>query len=1112
MALTNYERVGKVLETLRNVLQPYVLRELKSAFPGEWKQAAREYYSGGSGSVGDSITVDPEKWDAAAVLNIMIRGWNDVFRKVLGQSERTLIFELRDARNNWAHQQQFSTDDAYRVFDNVERLFNAISAPEAEEVRTQKEEILRQRYEKRARKVIVKVKNEPQKGLKGWREVIDPHPDVASGKFNQAEFAADLWQVFKGKGSREYRDPREFFRRTYITEGIRNLLTAGVDRLSGEGGDPVIELQTNFGGGKTHSMLALYHLFSDVSLGELSGIEAVVEGDTDRVPRDVNKAVLVGNKLQAAKPRTMEDGTILNTLWGELAYQLGGREGYDMVKEADQSGTNPGDALTELFNRFAPCLILIDEWVAYARELYTKSDLPAGTFDSQFTFAQTLSESARNAERTFLVVSVPASDNEIGGEGGKEALNRLKNAIGRVQSPWQPADRDESFEIVRRRLFQDIRDHKAQDAVVKAFANLYESQSQDLPQEVREVDYERRLSSAYPIHPELFDQLYGTWSTIDRFQRTRGVLRLMAAIINSLWERSDSGALIMPSSVPLDDPDVRTELTKFLPSHWVPIIQRDVDGEESLPRSVDRENIKLDRISATRRVARTIFMATAPLAGAAHHGIDQRKVILGCIQPGEQSADFGDALRRLSGRATYLYVQSGNYWYGDQPTVRRLADDRASQIQSKPDDVHGEIVRRLRDEVKKDKGGFARIHVCPSSSNDVVDDHELALAILPPEYVHLAKEADTDALKFARTLLETRGNTPRSYRNTVVFLGPDKTRLQELEKAVAYYLAWVTIVDDAKEARLELPQSQIRQAEDQRNSASTTVDSRIPETYMWLIQPTQANPTGPIELTPQRVSGGASLAERVTKKLRNDDALLTGMIGARLRLEMDRIPLWRGDHVSISQLQEDFAKYPYLPRLPNPETLVEAVVDGVASLTSDDAFGYADSYDDTRKRYVGLKLGEQLSTAPSPAGLIVKPDVAQEQQDAEAQKKDEGGASGGATGGGTSVPGGAGVRGGGETPLGEGSKGRAPGGVAESPRKTTRFFATKTLKPTSPGTEAGKISEEVIQHLAELVGSEITVTLEIQAHVPEGIPDEKMRVIKENCDALKFQQHGFEEE
>lgn len=423
-------------------------------------------------------------------------------------------------------------------------------------------------------------------------------------------------------------------------------------RLAGHGGDPVVELQTNFGGGKTHSMLALYHLFSGLPAGQFPGLESVTKLAGVSQPPRVKRAVLVGNRISPADMHQKPDGTVVRTLWGELAWQLGGKEGYAMVRSADEKSVSPGDSLRQLFKKYEPYLILIDEWVAYARQLYNKSNLPAGDFDAHFTFAQTLSESAKLASKTLLVVSIPASQNEIGGEGGEAALERLKNVVGRVQTSWRPASAEESFEIVRRRLFQPITDPDlfvARDTVVRAFSDEYRNHAQEFPSEAGGSDYERRLKAAYPIHPELFDRLYSDWSALDKFQRTRGVLRLIAKVIHTLWERDDRSLMILPSSVPVDAPDVLTELTWYLPPNWTPVIEKDIDGPHALPLELDRANQMLGRYSACRRVARTLYMGSAPTQDAAKKGLEDRQIKLGCVQPGEVSGTFGDAQARRSG-------------------------------------------------------------------------------------------------------------------------------------------------------------------------------------------------------------------------------------------------------------------------------------------------------------------------------------------------------------------------------------------------------------------------------------------------------------------------------
>src|SRR3989441_255045 len=258
MAMTNHERVGKALDLLKDGLQPFVEREMKAQHSQMWLDQARL-------SVAETQTHlfsgkgDPQ-WDSASLLSVMWNQWNVVFRKTLGQAERTLVSELRDVRNRWAHQKPFSSDDAYRALDSAGRLLTAVSAPQAEEIEKMKMELLRVRFDEQLRSEKRKssgtaIESEATGNLKPWREVVNPHKDVASGRYQQAEFAADLWQVHMGEGSDEDKKPTEFFRRTYLTESLKRLLTDSARRLAGQDGDPAVQLQTNFGGGKTHSML-----------------------------------------------------------------------------------------------------------------------------------------------------------------------------------------------------------------------------------------------------------------------------------------------------------------------------------------------------------------------------------------------------------------------------------------------------------------------------------------------------------------------------------------------------------------------------------------------------------------------------------------------------------------------------------------------------------------------------------------------------------------------------------------------------------------------------------------------------------------------------------------
>jgi predicted AAA+ superfamily ATPase len=1101
MAISNHERVGKALELLKKGLRPFVEREMKSKHGKFWEAEIEEILSDtrlGDGK-GDALE------DVAVQLVIIDRQWGNVFRWTLGKAERSLVNEILDVRNRWAHQKPFSSDDADRALDSIARLLGSVTAPEADEVNKMKMELRRQIYDEQVRgekrkSSVTAIESGVTGNLKPWREVVTPHKDVASGRYQQAEFAADLWQVHLGEGAKEYKDPVEFFRRTYLTDSLKMMLTGAMRRLNGKGGDPVVQLQTNFGGGKTHSMLALYHLFSGVSPSELPGIDEVMkDAETTKLPK-VKPVVLVGNKISPGNPSTKPDGTVVRTLWGELAYQLGGKKAFKLIKKDDENATNPGDALRKLFKEYGPCLILIDEWVAYARQLHDQSDLPAGGFETQFTFAQAMTESAKLVDNCLLVISLPASDTdgsphtqaddvEVGGERGREALSRLRNVVGRVESSWRPASAEEGFEIVRRRLFEPLEDasrFKDRDVVARTFADLYQSQHQEFPPECNEADYEKRMKAAYPIHPEIFDRLYTDWSTLVKFQRTRGVLRLMAAVIHSLWEKGDRSPLILPANISIDDQRVQFELTRYLPDNWVPIIEKDVDGSNSLPLGLDSEVPNLGKFSACRRVARTIYMGSAPTAAAAQRGIEDRRIKLGCVMPGESPAVFGDALRRLAGAATYLYQDGPRYWYSTQPTVTKLAEDRADQLKRDTDKVFQELDKRLRKDLEH-SGEFKRIHALPSTGQDVPDDLDARLVVLGIDYAY-SKEAGNPAESAAKGILESRGNSPRLYRNTLVFLAADKTRLQDLDEATRRYIAWESILDTKD--TLNLDPQQVKQAETQLKTADSTVIARLPETYQWLLVPAQTTPQGNIEWQAIRLSGQDPLAVRASKKLRKDELLIAGFAPTRLQMELDRVPLWRGDHVAINQLVDDFARYLYLPRLIDSKVLTDSIMDGCQLLNwEQDAFGYADSYDKDEGRYRGLRGGQVLSSIDSNStGLLVKPSVARNQLDTETPAP-------------PSTPG---------KPQSDDSGTPTPG----EPEKTQpkRYHGTVELDATRIGRDAGQIGEEVVSHLSGLVGAKVKVTLEIEVEISSGVPDDVVRIVTENGQTLKFKSQGFEKE
>lgn len=820
----------------------------------------------------------------------------------------------------------------------------------------------------------------------------------------------------------------------------------------------------------------------------------LIEAGLEAAPR-AKVAVLVGQMLDPGSSRQKPDGTMVQTMWGELAWQLGGAKGYALVASADKARTNPGEALNRLLARTSPCLILIDEWVGYARQLYGREDLAGGSFDTHMTFAQALSDAAKSVKSAMLVVSIPQSAIEVGGEAGKEALDRLSNVIFRQEASWKPASPEEGFEIVRRRLFDEVPAELARerDAVVNAFGDLYQQHAADFPLGVREAFYRKRIESAYPIHPELFDKLFEDWSTLEKFQRTRGVLRLMAAVIHELWERDDRGLMIMPASVPVDAGRVGAELTRYLDDGWTPVIASDVDGENALPLQLDRENPSFGRYSATRRVARTIYVGSAPTLNQTNKGIDDGTIKLGCVQPGESPATFGDALRRLANRATYLVEDKGQYWYALGETIGRTAAGRA-QSRFLEEHADEEIARRLR--TVRERGSFAGVHWAPRGPGVVPDEQEARLVVLGPEFPHASGTAETAARLAVDRFLSERSGGPRSNRNMLVFVAPDAPRLEELREAARFHLAWKSVWDER--AELNLDELSRRQAETQRDHFDEATNQRIGETFVWLLTPRQEAGSSEVTWEQTRVAGSEPIPVRVSRKLASEEGLIAEYSGARLRMELDRIPLWQEDHVGVKELWLFYAQYLYLSRLRDSRVLAEAIQAGVASLTWEhDTFAYADAFDEGEGRYRGLVAGIHASVLVDGASVVVKPGAARRQLDAEAVG--EGTTDGVPTDSGTATEANGGVQ-------------AAETAEEQGKARLTRFHGAVPLDPIRLSRDADTIASEVVRHLSVLVGSDVEVRLEISATSKGGFPDEVIRTVTENARTLKFEDQGFEAE
>ena len=1083
MAKSNRQYIFDTLELLDAELKPFVVARLDNSQTGHWQSVAKEKI------VGLKVNNGEISWDLACLLKAIMVFWVGSFKSVLTPVERSYVSEILDVRNKLAHNNNFSSDDTERAMDTVKRLMESISAGEsAEKISSMRTAVIRRQFdekrrnEERKRETNDIIKTGNTIGLKSWREIVQPRQDVITGNYELADFAADLSSVHNGSAHFGYGNPSEFFKRTYLTAGLEALLIKGAERLSGRGGDPVVELQTNFGGGKTHSMLALYHMCGDTPVENLTGVDQLVTNANVSFPKNVKRAVIVGTAVSPVNPIRMIEGVSVRTLWGDLAWQLGGMDGYSLVEENDKMGISPGsNLLSELLSNCAPCLILIDEWVAYLRHIFGVSGLPSGSFDTNISFVQALTEAVKASPKALLVASLPQSTAEAGGEGGAEALKRLQTTFGRLDTRWSHATTEESYEIVRRRLFEEVQSdmYQCRDDVIRQFSKMYNEYPDSFPARCVSSDYERLLASSYPVHPELFDQLNHSWGTLERFQKTRGLLRLMATAVHDAWMNSDPSLMIMPGSITVASDLVKPELLKSLPKEWDSIIVGDVDSASSTPFEIDKKTPSLGKISATRRIARTIFIATSPLEGSQNPGIDTKSAMLGTCQPNERPVVFEDALQRLCSQARYMHASPDGSWYSRNPSINREAIDKASRLEEIL--VAHQIDQELKNQIMSstNKGPFQAVQVAPEGSADIPDEPEgVRLVVLGVSYPHNGK-SNSLAVTRAMEIFQHRGKSPRSYRNTLIFLALNMDAWSVVNETMRRKMAWEGILSDGED-RLK---SEISLAKKNLEEAKKLLNVRLQESWCQLILPTQETPQDDVEWEVSRVVTQGGILEQIGKKLISSEGVFEEIGARRLKAAISNT-IWKDEsHLLLSQIWEYCNRFIYLPRLCGKSVLKSSVGKAISGNEAG-PFAYADSVGDDNV-YEGLVIekGNPDTVVVDTKSVIVDSAFAEELKKAQPIVDPE-----------YSVVG-----------LNE-SDADQEQQLVEAEDIPKSFYGMVELSADRPAKDMGKILDEVVSHITSAPNGSVTLRLEIEGEFPQGLDKRKLRTILENANILGFKE------
>jgi predicted AAA+ superfamily ATPase len=1082
-------RVDRALRLLAPALQPIIERELRRVYRGNWQQNVSAAHG----------TDRSQALDAYAALKSMLDNWQSCFKDTFKQKTRTDISKALDGRNAVSHtSSEIPAADAISYLTAIRGVAEAISAKAiVDGVKPLIDDQIKAAATAMgvAPEVAVKKLSDPvapkldlgdgKYAWKPWRDVAPPHPDVMEARFVEAEFAADLSTVARGEGVDTYRDPREFFRITFMTTGLRKVLQSAIERLSGKGGDPVIGLQTSFGGGKTHTILALYHLASAKNPETLPGLADIFKDvDVATLPTRSKPVVFVGTAAGANQPIPIEGDRTVKSLWGLMAVTLGGWKAYEKIKASDEARTNPGsEALIPIFKEAAPCLILLDEVVAYARNL---DGIP---YDGFISFLQSLTEAAKAVPGVLVVGSLPESGAEVGNQRGREALLALEKVFGRVQSAWTPAQGTETFEIIRRRLFQelDAEGEKARDQAVKAFVSFYKNNAGEFPSDARERTYEAQLTAAYPVHPELFRMLQTDWGALEKFQKTRGLLKMMAQIVYRLWRDGHGAPMILPGDVPLTDDRVRTNALLPISVGYDAVIAKEVAGDLSKPAQIEARSPSVGKNKAVTRAATALFMATSP-HGSTNKGIEIARLRMACAVPGEQPSQFSEALHRLGENAVYLYSAGENYWFSPIASLNQEADDRAKGLPST--EVEAEIVALIRAEEKHKGAGFLRVHGAPDDPLSIDDAYEAALVLMPPLAWQRARDLDTPAMTLAADIVEHKGPGQRRNRNRLAFLAPDQAAIEDIQNVVRKKLAWASIVRDAP-GILQLPRAQEDDAKKKFAEQETAAVNAVRRGWKHLLLPQEVQPGSPnaargfdlelVALT-NRANDPEPSAHLAWKKCEAD-----GLIVSRLGvLDNDLGKVWQPDqpHVAVRQLRDWFVQYPYLSKLRDPPVLAKAISEALAR--ADTKYAIADRFDEAKGEYVGLKLGRLVEIDLNSDAVLVRREIA------EAHRAKHASPTGPIEGGGDGMK----------------VQPQPPGPVAA--QRPRRFYAKIALDPNRPTPQVSNIAQSILSELDRVRGTRMTLTLDIDAETAEGFPEDVESVVRDNAASLRITDFGFE--
>jgi hypothetical protein len=829
-------------------------------------------------------------------------------------------------RNKLAHFQEITEDEFALTFITMKSIARAIQMDELEEALAALQEAKEE--EPTTKKAAAEIAPTEHGALIPWFRVVSPHMDIKQGRLDESVFAANLAEVALGNGREIYSNPGVFFSKTFFTAGLKNVAKTVIKGLNGkeDAENRVISLQTGFGGGKTHTLISLYHLskwgknaINSNYTKELLAYTGAPEFDS------ANIAVFTNTTNDPANGRLAEDGVHIQTIWGELAYQLGGKNAYEIVRKNDEGLIAPAGLFKQVLAQCKPALILIDELADYCVKASARKAGNSSLADQTISFMQELTESISGTNNCVAVITLPASVQEVGNTPEAQSiLASLQQRVSRVGADTQPVADEEIYEVIRRRLFEDIGDQKTIESIADQYMTMYQEYWSELPPNANKSEYKQKIIKSYPFHPELIDVFRIRWASHHDFQRTRGVLRLLAAIVSDLWKRQQSlpgvNAMIHTGVVNFANLDsLSGQLKKLYGNGYDSVISADVAGSSSNAFKIDSNKKEYGDWYLTQSLSAIILMNSFGTEGT-NKGISVPELKLNLLVPhGINHNSVNGALDELESNAYYLYyAQSSSagkrYWFHTKPNINILINQAKSDV--KTEDITAEIINRLHQKSKN----INAFNVLVNPSEDIPEQLKPTLLILSPNHLAKPNGINGKTLPLIERIATKKGNSERIYRNTMLFLVCSELGIGKLQSDVREYLACQKINTEYNNQLEPEQRSDLRKRLD---DASKSTEASMVAAYSIITKYTVKNGADVLQIRQFKDSIDSQINTNIIEALKEEEWLLES-VGLSTLKNNNLLPTAE-NAIKAKDVYEAFLRFDDKPMITGPDAVSKSI-------------------------------------------------------------------------------------------------------------------------------------------------------------------------------------------